>query len=40
MTLAVFAPFALFYLKTPLTRNNAWASLCLLGAVDFIFKPQ
>jgi uncharacterized protein (DUF486 family) len=40
ITLAVFAPFALFYMKVPLTWNYAWAGLCLLGAVYFIFKPQ
>jgi uncharacterized protein (DUF486 family) len=40
ISLAVFAPFALFYMKTPLTWNYAWAGLCLLGAVYFIFKPQ
>jgi uncharacterized protein len=40
ITLAVFAPFALFYMKVPLTWNYAWAGLCLLGAVFFIFKPQ
>ena len=40
ITLAVFAPFALFYMRVPLTWNYAWAGLCLLGAVYFIFKPQ
>jgi uncharacterized protein (DUF486 family) len=40
ITLSVFAPFALFYMKVPLTWNYAWAGLCLLGAVYFIFKPQ
>lgn len=40
VTLAVFAPFAVFYMKTPLTWNYLWAGLCLMGAVYFIFKPQ
>lgn len=40
ITLVVFAPFALIYMKVPLTWNYAWAGLCLLGAVYFIFKPQ
>lgn len=39
ITLSVFAPFALLYMKTPLGWNYLWASLCLLGAVYFIFKP-
>lgn len=40
ITLAVFAPFALFYMRVPLTWNYAWAALCMVGAVYFIFKPQ
>lgn len=40
VTLAVFAPFALFYMRVPLTWNYAWAALCMVGAVYFIFKPQ
>ncbi|NJL19005.1 MAG: DMT family protein [Bdellovibrionaceae bacterium] len=39
ITLMVFVPFALLYMKTPLTWNYLWASLCLLGAVYFIFRP-
>ncbi len=38
ITLVVFAPFAVFYMKAPLTLNYLWAGLCLLGAVYFIFK--
>jgi uncharacterized protein len=40
ITLAVFVPFAVFYMKTPLSWNYAWAGLCLMGAVYFIFKPE
>jgi uncharacterized protein (DUF486 family) len=40
ITLAVFIPFALFYMKTSLTWNHLFAALCLVGAVYFIFKPQ
>lgn len=40
ITLSVFAPFALLYMKTPLSWNYFYACLCLLGAVYFIFKPQ
>ena len=38
VTLAVFVPFAILYMKTPLRLNFLWAGLCLLGAVYFIFK--
>ena len=38
ITLSVFAPFALFYLKEPLKLDYVWASLCLCGAVYFIFR--
>ena len=38
ITLAVFAPFAMLYMRQPLSLNYLWASLCLLGAVYFIFK--
>ena len=38
ITLAVFVPFALMYLKEPLKLDYLWAALCLLGAVYFIFR--
>ena len=38
ITLAVFAPFALFYLDEPLRWDYLWAALCMLGAVYFIFR--
>jgi uncharacterized protein (DUF486 family) len=38
ITLAVFVPFALFYLEEPLKLDYLWAALCLLGAVYFIFR--
>lgn len=38
ITLAVFVPFALFYMQEKLTWNYLWAGLCLLGAVYFIFR--
>lgn len=38
ITLSVFVPFALFYMKQPLSWNYLWAGLCLLGAVYFLFK--
>lgn len=38
LSLAVFAPFCLLYMKQPLSLNYLWACLCLMGAVYFIFK--
>lgn len=38
ITMAVFAIFAVTYLKVPITRNYLYASGCLLLAVYFIFK--
>jgi hypothetical protein len=38
ISLAVFAPFAVFYMQQPLKLDYLWAALCLLGAVYFIFR--
>ena len=38
ITLAVFVPFAVFYLDQPLKLDYLWAGLCLMGAVYFIFR--
>jgi uncharacterized protein (DUF486 family) len=40
ITLAVFVPFAFFYMKQPLRLDFLWASLCILGAVYFMFRGQ
>jgi len=40
ITLTVFAPFAIFYLKQPLRLDYLWASLCVCGAVYFVFRSQ
>ena len=40
VTLAVFVPFSLFYLKEKLTWDYLWAGLCLLGAVFFLFRGR
>ncbi|MFG1496998.1 DMT family protein [Saccharospirillum sp. HFRX-1] len=40
ITLSVFVPFALFYLREPLKLDYLWAGLCLLGAVFFIFRER
>jgi uncharacterized protein (DUF486 family) len=38
ITLLVFVPFAVLYLKEPLKLDYVWAALCLVGAVYFIFR--
>ena len=38
ITLVVFVPFAILYMKQPLKLDYLWASLCILGAVYFIFR--
>ena len=38
ITLTVFVPFALLYLKEPLKLDYLWAALCILAAVYFIFR--
>lgn len=38
ITLAVFVPFALFFLHEKLTWNYVWAALCLCGAAYFVFS--
>jgi hypothetical protein len=38
VTLAVFVPFAVLYMRQPLKLDYLWASLCILGAVYFMFR--
>jgi uncharacterized protein (DUF486 family) len=38
ITLVVFVPFAILYMKQPLKLDYLWASLCILAAVYFIFR--
>ena len=38
ITLAVFVPFAIFYMHQPIKLDFLYAGLCLLGAVYFIFR--
>lgn len=38
ITLSVFVPFAVFYLKEPLKLDYLWAGLCLCGAAYFMFR--
>ena len=38
ITLCVFVPFAVLYMKQSLSLNFLWAGLCLVGAVFFMFR--
>ena len=40
ITLSVFVPFAVFYLKEPIKLDYLWALLCILGAVFFILRSR
>jgi hypothetical protein len=40
ITLTVFVPFAVFYLREPLKLDYLWAALCILGAVYFVFRSK
>jgi uncharacterized protein (DUF486 family) len=40
ITLTVFVPFAIYYMKEPLKLDYLWAALCLLGAVFFVFRSK
>jgi len=38
ITLTVFVPFAVLYMRQPVKLDFLWAGLCLLGAVYFMFR--
>jgi hypothetical protein len=40
ITLSVFVPFAVFYLREPLKLDYLWSGLCLVGAVYFAFRSK
>lgn len=40
ITLSVFVPFSILYLKEPFRMDFVWAGLCLLGAVFFMFRER
>lgn len=40
ITLSLFVPFAVFYMKEPLKLDYLWAGLCILGAVYFMFRSE
>jgi hypothetical protein len=40
ITLSIFVPFSVFYLREPLKLDYLWAGLCLVGAVYFMFRDK
>jgi uncharacterized protein (DUF486 family) len=40
ITLSVFLPFSIYYMKERISLDYLWAGLCLLGAVFFLFKNR
>lgn len=38
ISLAVFVPFSICFMREPLRWNFLWAGLCMVGAIYFIFK--
>jgi uncharacterized protein (DUF486 family) len=38
ITLVVFVPFAVLYMRQPPRLDFLWASLCIVGAVFFMFR--
>jgi uncharacterized protein (DUF486 family) len=40
ITLSVFVPFSVYYMKQPVRVDFLWAALCMCGAVYFMFRGQ
>ncbi|MFO1064409.1 MAG: DMT family protein [Pirellulales bacterium] len=40
ITLCVFVPFSVWFMKEKLSLDYLWAGLCLLGAAFFIFRKN
>ena len=40
ITLTVFVPFAVLYMRQPVRLDFLWAALCIAGAVYFVFRGQ
>jgi uncharacterized protein (DUF486 family) len=38
ITLSVFVPFVVLYMREPIKLDYVWAGLCLIAAVYFIFR--
>lgn len=40
ITLLVFVPFSVLFLREKITLDYLWAGICLLGAVFFLFRSR
>jgi uncharacterized protein (DUF486 family) len=40
ITLTVFVPFVVLYMRQGLKLDYLWAAFCMLGAVYFVFRSQ
>jgi uncharacterized protein len=40
ITLSVFVPFSIWFLREPIKLDYLWAALCMCGAVYFIFRSE
>ena len=38
ITLSVFVPFSVYYMRQPVRMDFHWAGLCMCGAVFFMFR--
>lgn len=38
ITLSLFVPFSILYMKQPLKLDFVWAGMCMVGAVFFMFR--
>ncbi|HTO51990.1 MAG TPA: DMT family protein [Myxococcota bacterium] len=38
VTLAVFVPFSVLYMRNPVKLDFLWSGLCMLGALYFMFR--
>lgn len=38
ITLSVFVPFSMYYMRQPVRLDFLWAGLCMCGAVFFMFR--
>ena len=40
ITLALFVPFSIYFMRQPIKLDFLWAALCMCGAVNFMFRSQ
>jgi uncharacterized protein len=38
ITLSVFVPFNIYYMRQPIRVDFLWAAICMCGAVYFMFR--